>query len=226
MWKKIWGWHDFSPFVVGLLFSFWILIRFLSLLMKCFHTAFLFTHYCHLLILLGFRRISLVFILNNWLGLQQIQCTVHYLHCVFKFDDYFFSFESELDLVLKCPLKSHWEYRLHFLKLSPVCLPRECTGHSKDPLPTMQEKTLHMDTTRWSTHRHQIDYILRSQGWRSSIQSAKTRPGADCGSDHEHLIAKFRLNLKKVGRTTRPYRYTLNQILYDYTVEVRNRFKD
>ena len=57
------------------------------------------------------------------------------------------------------------------------------------------------------------------------IQSAKTRPEADGGSDHEILIAKFRLKLKKVGKTTRPFRYDLNQILYDYTAEVRNRFK-
>jgi hypothetical protein len=56
-------------------------------------------------------------------------------------------------------------------------------------------------------------------------KSAKTRPGADCGSDHELLIAKVRLKLKKVGKTTRPFRYDLNQIPYDYTVEVRNRFK-
>ena len=53
----------------------------------------------------------------------------------------------------------------------------------------------------------------------------KTIPGADCGSDHELLIAKFRLKLKKVGKTTRPFRYDLNQISYDYTVEMRNRFK-
>ena len=59
-----------------------------------------------------------------------------------------------------------------------------------------------------------------------AIQSAKTRPGADYGSDHELLIAKFRLKLKKVGKTTRPFRYDLNQIPYDYTVEVRNRFKE
>ena len=58
-----------------------------------------------------------------------------------------------------------------------------------------------------------------------ALQSAKTRPGADCGSHHELLIAKFRLKLKKVGKTTRPLRYDLNQIAYDYTVEVRNRFK-
>ena len=61
--------------------------------------------------------------------------------------------------------------------------------------------------------------------WRSSIQSVKTRPGADCGSDHELLITKFRLKWNKVGKTTRPFRYDLNQIPYDYTVEVRNRFK-
>ena len=58
----------------------------------------------------------------------------------------------------------------------------------------------------------------------SSVQSAKTRPGADCVSDHELLIAKFRLKLKKIGKTTRPFRYDLNQIPHDYTVEVRNRF--
>ena len=74
-------------------------------------------------------------------------------------------------------------------------------------------------------YQNQTDYILCSQGWRSSIQSAKTRSGADCGSDHELLIAKFRLKLKKVGKATRPFRYDLNQIPYDYTVEVRNRFK-
>ena len=69
-------------------------------------------------------------------------------------------------------------------------------------------------------YQNQIDYILCSQRWRSSIQSAKTRLGADCGSDHELLIAKFRLKLKKVGETNRPFRYDLNQIPYDYTVEV------
>ena len=58
-----------------------------------------------------------------------------------------------------------------------------------------------------------------------ALYSQKTRPGAHCGSDHELLIAKFGLKLKKVGRTTRPFRYDLNQIPYDYTVDVRNRFK-
>ena len=61
---------------------------------------------------------------------------------------------------------------------------------------------------------------------RSSIQSAKARPGADCGSDHELLTAKFRLKLKKVGKTIRSFRYDLNQIPYEYTVKVRNRFKE
>jgi len=70
-----------------------------------------------------------------------------------------------------------------------------------------------------------IDHILCSQRWRSSIQSAKTRLGAECGSDQEFLIAKFRLKLKKVGKTTRPFRYDLYQVPYDYTVEVRNRIK-
>ena len=57
------------------------------------------------------------------------------------------------------------------------------------------------------------------------LYTAKRRPGADCGSDHELLIAKFRLKLKKVGKTIRPFSYDLNQIPYDYTMKVRNRFK-
>ena len=81
-----------------------------------------------------------------------------------------------------------------------------------------------MDITRWSTLKSDWLYSC-SQRWRSSIQAANTRPGADCGSDHELLIAKFTLKLKKVGKTTRPFRYELNQIPYNYTVEVTNRFK-
>ena len=57
------------------------------------------------------------------------------------------------------------------------------------------------------------------------MQSTETRPGSECVSDHEHLIAKFKLKLKKVGKITRPFRYDLNQIPYNYAVEVRNRFK-
>ena len=143
-------------------------------------------------------------------------------------------------------------------------LPRERTGHSEHPLPTMQEMTLHMDITRWLTpksdwlyslqpkmeklytfsktktgnwlcqenalaianclfqqhkrtlytwtsrdgqHGNQIDCILCSRRWRSSIQSAKTRLGAVCDSDHELLIAKFRVKLKNIGKSTRPFSY-------------------
>ena len=87
------------------------------------------------------------------------------------------------------------------------------------------KRRLYTWTSPDGQHRNQTDYILCSQRWRSSIQSAKTRPGADCGSDHELLFAKFRLKLKKVGKTTRPFRYDLKQIPYGYTVEVTNRFK-
>ena len=82
-----------------------------------------------------------------------------------------------------------------------------------------------MWTSSDGQYRNPINYILCSQRWRRSILSAKTRPGADCGSDHELLIAKFRLKLKKVEKPTRPFRYDLNQIPYDYTVEVTNRFR-
>ena len=100
-------------------------------------------------------------------------------------------------------------------------LPREHTGHSKHLLPTTHEKTLHMDITRWSTPKSGWLYSLQT----SSIQSAKTRLGANYGSDHELFIAKIRLKLKKVRKTSRPFGYDLNQIHYDYTVEVTNRFK-
>ena len=101
-------------------------------------------------------------------------------------------------------------------------LPKEHTGHSKHPLPTTQEKTLHMNNTRWS--------ILKSD-WLYSLQPKMeklytvSKNKTNCGSDHELLIAKFRLKLKKTGKTTRPFRYDLNQIPYDYTVKVMNRFK-
>ena len=101
------------------------------------------------------------------------------------------------------------------------------------PLPTTQEMILHMDITRWSTLKSDWLYSLQlrrreaiqSAMWRSSIQSAKTRLGADCVSDHKLLIAQFRLKLKMVGKTTRPFKYDINQIPFDYTVEVTNRLK-
>ena len=87
------------------------------------------------------------------------------------------------------------------------------------------KRRLYTWTSPDGQHQNQIDYILCSQRWRSSKQSAKTRLGADCGLNHDFPIAKFRPKLKKVGKTTRPFRYDLNQIPYDYMVEVRNRFK-
>ena len=93
--------------------------------------------------------------------------------------------------------------------------------------------TLFQEHKRWlytwkspdGQYQNQTDYILCSWRWRTSIQWAKTKPGADCGSDHELLIAKFRLKLKKVGKTTGPFRYDLNQIPYVHTLEMMNRFK-
>ena len=87
------------------------------------------------------------------------------------------------------------------------------------------KRRLYTCTSSDGQHQNQIDYILCRQRWRSSIQSAKARLGADCGSDHELLIDKFRLKLKKVEKTIRPFRHDLSQIPYNYTVEVRNRFK-
>ena len=110
-----------------------------------------------------------------------------------------------------------------------LCSPSVCSCHlfliSSASVFQQHKRKLYTWTSPCGQHWKQIDYILCSQRWRSSIQSAKTRPGADCGSHHELLIAKFRLKLKKVEKTTRPFRYDLNQIPYDYTAEVRNRFK-
>ena len=89
-----------------------------------------------------------------------------------------------------------------------------------------QHKRQHyMWSSPYGQYWNQMDYILCSWRWRSSIESAETRQAADCGSDHELLIAKFRLKLKKVGKTTRPLRCDLNKITYEYTMEVTDRFK-
>ena len=116
-----------------------------------------------------------------------------------------------------------WNMEWSRAKANRVLL-RKCTVIA-NTLFQQHKRRLYTWTSPDGQHQNQIDYILCSQRWRSSIQSTKTRPGADCGSDHELLIAKFRLKLKKVGKTTRPFSYDLNQIPYDYTVEVRNRFK-
>ena len=107
-------------------------------------------------------------------------------------------------------------------------MPRERTGIA-NTLFQQHKRRLYTWTSADGQYPNQMDYIICSQRWRSSIQSAKTKLGADCGadcgSDHGLLIAEFRLKLKKVGKTTKPFRYDLNQIPYDYRVEVRNIFK-
>ena len=98
-------------------------------------------------------------------------------------------------------------------------LPGELTGHSKHPL--TQDKTLHMDITKWSMLKSDWLYSLQPK-MENLYTVSKTRPGADCGLDPELLIQNSCLNWRKVGKTTRPFRYELNQIPYDYTVEVTN----
>ena len=116
-----------------------------------------------------------------------------------------------------------WNTKWSRVKANRV-LPREHTGHSKHPL-QQYKRRFYIWTSPDGQYQNQIDYILCSWRWRSSKQSAKTRQGADCSSDNELLIEKFRLKLKKVRKTTRPFRYDLNQIPYDYSVAVRNIFK-
>ena len=95
----------------------------------------------------------------------------------------------------------HSVYRIHLCVLFVIA----------NTLFQQHKGRLYTWTSPDSQHQNQIDYILCSQRWRSSIQSAKTRLGTDCGSDHELLIAKFRLKLKKVGKTTRPFRFDLEK---------------
>ena len=106
---------------------------------------------------------------------------------------------------------------------SQHCHPSD--SHIANTLFQQQKRRLYIWTSPDCQYRNQTDFILCRQRWISSIQSAKTRPGDDCGTDHKLLIAKFRLKLKKVGKTARPFRYDVNQIPYDYTGEVTNRFK-
>ena len=103
-----------------------------------------------------------------------------------------------------------WNTEWSRAKANRVC--QENTLVIANTLFQQHKRRLYTWTSPDGQHWNQIDYILCNQRWRSSIQSAKTRLGADCGSGHELLIAKFRLKLMKVGRTTRPFRYNLNQI--------------
>ena len=127
--------------------------------------------------------------------------------------------------------------RLVFIPIPKKGNAKECSNYhtialishaSKAMLKIIQQhkRRLYTWTSPDGQYQNQIDYIFCSQGWRNSTQSAKTRPEADCGSDHKLLIAKFRLKLQKAGKTTRPFRYDLNQIPFNYTMEVTNRSRD
>ena len=118
-----------------------------------------------------------------------------------------------------------WPWSIEWSRAKANIVWQENTLVIANTLFQQHKRRLYTWTSPHGQYWNQIDYILCSQRWRSSIQSAKTRPGADCGSDHELLIAKLRLKLKRVGKTARPFRYDLNQIPYDYTVEMRYRFK-
>ena len=110
-----------------------------------------------------------------------------------------------------------WQRLIEFCQENALVIANTCFQQHKRQLYTW--------TSPDSQYQYQINSILCSQRWRISTQSAKTRLGADCGSDHELFIAKLRLKLKKVGKTTSSFRYDLNQIPYNYTLEVTNRFK-
>ena len=108
-------------------------------------------------------------------------------------------------------------------RLTEYC--RENASVIANTLCQQRKSQLHKWTLPDGQYRNQIDCVVCSQRWRSSLQSARTKPKASCGSDHELLLAKFRLKLKKVEKSTRPFRYDLSQIRYNYTVKVTSRFK-
>ena len=147
---------------------------------------------------------------------------------VFSFRDFIFlvsyqkSHQAHLNFLLYFKLQTMIHFGL-WSKWSRAktnwILPRECASHGKYPF--QQHKTwLYTWTSPIGQYPNQIDYILCSLCWRSCIQSAKTRSGAGCNSDHQLLKAKFRLKLKKAEKNTRPARYDLNQIPYEYAVKV------
>ena len=86
--------------------------------------------------------------------------------------------------------------------------------------------TLHIEHLQMVNTKIRLIIFFATKDGEALYSQEKTRPGYDCGSDHELLIAKYRLKLKKVGKTTRPFRYDLNQIHYDYTVEVKSKFEE
>ena len=103
-------------------------------------------------------------------------------------------------------------------------LPRESTGHRKHPLPTTQEKTLHMDITRWSTPKSEWLYSLQPKMEKLyTVSKNKSRSWLWLRSWTPYC--QIQTEIQEINKTTRPFRYDLNQIPYDYTVEVRNKFK-
>ena len=108
---------------------------------------------------------------------------------------------------------------------SLTVLLRECTGHSKHPLLTTQEKTLHMHITRWSNNKIRLIIFFAAKDGEA-LHSQQKQGRELTMAQFKFFTAKFRLNLKKVGKTTRPFRYYLNKIPNGYIVEVRNRFKE
>ena len=118
-----------------------------------------------------------------------------------------------------CPWNAEWS-REKTIRV----LPRKCTGHSKHPLPTIQENTIHMNITRWSTPKSEWLYSLQLK-MEKLYTVSKNKTGSWLWLRSWNPYYQFRLKLKKVGKTARPFRYALKQIPYDYTVKVRNRFK-
>ena len=111
-----------------------------------------------------------------------------------------------------CSNRQIWSWNAEWSRAKKIEFCQENALVIANTLFQQHERRLYTWTSLDGQYRNQIDYLLCSQRWRSSIQSTKTRPGVDCGSDHELLITKFRLKLKKTGKTARPFRYDLNQI--------------
>ena len=101
---------------------------------------------------------------------------------------------------------------------------RECAATCAVSSSNTREESTHGHHQLANTEIRLVIFFAAKDG-EALYSQQKKRPGTDCGSDHELLIVKFRLTLKKVGKTTRPFRYDLNEIAYDYAEEVTNRFK-
>ena len=129
---------------------------------------------------------------------------------------YFFALITEEGFLISYSILWNSEFRCLYLSFSPLLFASLLFTAIFKASPDIHLAFLHFFPMG-------MVLIPVSQRWRNSIQSTKTRPEADCGSDHDLLIIKFRLKLEKVGKTTRPFRYDPNQIPYNYTVKVRNR---